>query len=179
MDAAWESFVTVGRIIRPHGIRGAVVVAPETDFAAARFATGSVMQWRRADAPEAVRVAESREFRGRWVVKFDGVDTMNDAELLRDLELRIPPQDVQDLGRGQFYVHDLEGCRVVTTAGVEVGPVVRVDFGTGPPLLVVQAGESDEVLIPLVDGICRVIDVGAKRIEIAPVPGLIDLNRRT
>ena len=178
MSAAWDSFITVGRIARPQGIKGAVIVAPETDFPAIRFAEGAVLQWNRTGEPEPARVVESREFRGRWVVKFDGVTTMNEAETLRDLELRIPPQEAQGLGHEQYYVHELEACQVVTTAGEVVGPVRRVDFGSSAPLLVVEAADGGEVLIPLVAGICQRVDVGAKRIEVAPVEGLLDLNRR-
>ena len=179
MSAAWDSFITVGRVIRPHGIQGAVVVAPETDFPAIRFAPGAVLQWNRRGDPEPARVAESREFRGRWVVRFDGVTTMNEAETLRDLELRIPPDEAQALAAEQYYVHQLEGCQVVTTTGEDVGPVRRVDFGSSAPLLVVDDGDGGEVLIPLVDGICRRVDVGAKRIEVTPLEGLINLNRRS
>ena len=179
MSAAWGRFVTVGRIVRPHGIRGAVVVASETDFPERRFVPGTVLHWQRSGDVAAVRVAESREFRGRWVLKFDGVDSMNDAETLRDLELRIPPEDKQALDAAQFYVHDLEGCLVVTSAGDEVGRVRRVDFGSGAPLLAVEVAGGDEVLIPLAADICRRVDVDGKRIEVAPPAGLLDLNRRS
>jgi ribosomal 30S subunit maturation factor RimM len=79
-------------------------------------------------------VTSSREFRGRWVVTLDGVTTMNDAETLRGLELRVPADALQVLGPDAHYVHDLEGCAVVTTAGEEVGRVTRVQFGSGAPL---------------------------------------------
>ena len=178
MSAAWDSFITVGRIVRPHGIRGAVVVASETDFPERRFVPGALVHWQRDGSVAAVRVVESREFRGRWVVRLEGVETMNDAEALRDRELRIPPDEVQRLGEAQFYVHDLEDCVVVTTAGEEVGRVRRVDFGSGAPLLAVEVAAGEEVLIPLVEGICRRVDVAAKRIEVAPPGGLLELNRR-
>ncbi len=178
MSAAWDRFITVGRIARPHGIRGAVVVASETDFPERRFAPGAVVHWQRSGDVAAVRIVESREFRGRWVIKLDGVDSMNDAETLRDLELRIPPDETQALGAAQFYVHELEDCLVVTSSGEEVGRVRRVDFGSGAPLLAVEVAGGEEVLIPLAADICRRVDVDAKRIEVALPDGLLDLNRR-
>lgn len=172
----WDALVTVGRIVRPHGIRGQVVVAPETDFGAARFAPGSVLSLRVGEAVREVTVTTSREHDGRWVIGLAGVTTMNDAEALRDTELRVPPEGLQALEGGRYYVHDLVQCDVVTVKGDEVGRVTRVELGTGTPLLVV-ASRRGEVLVPLAETICRRVDVAAKKIEIDPPEGLIDLNR--
>ena len=169
--------VTVGRIVRPHGIKGAVVVEPTSDFAAERFQSGSELQWQRLGEPAAVRVLEGREFKGRWVVMLEGVTSMNDAETLRGLELKVPPDDRKALTAGAYYVHDLEGCEVVTTDGTAVGRVNAVDLTVGTPVLVV-AGETGEVMIPLAEEICRSVDPAGKRIVIDPPAGLIDLNAR-
>jgi len=173
----WDSMITVGRIIRPHGIKGAVVVAPESDFARERFKPGSVVQWQRNGEAAPIRIASSREFRGRWVVTLEGVGTMNEAETLRGLELRIAADALQPLAAGAYYVHDLTGCVVVTLAGEEVGQVTGVQFGSGAPLLTLTATGGGDVLVPLVEGICRQVDVAAKRIVIDPPAGLIELNR--
>jgi 16S rRNA processing protein RimM len=167
--------VLVGRIVRTHGRFGAVVVQPETDFAAERFQVGAELLWERDGKPGTARLSSSREFRGRWIVTFEGVASMNDAEALRGLELRVPEEALHVLASDTHYVHDLEGCRVVTTSGLEVGPVVRVDFGSGTPLLAVS-GAGGEVLVPLAADICRDIDVAAKRIVIEPPAGLLELN---
>ena len=167
--------VTVGRIIRPHGHKGAVVVQPETDFAAARFREGSELNWLRDGTVRPVRVVESREFRGRWVVMLEGVDTMNDAETLRDLELRISADALHPLEPGAHYVHDLEDCEVTTVSGVSIGRVERVQFGAAQPLLVV-GGVDGEILVPLAETICRRIDPAAKRITVELPEGLLELN---
>ena len=167
--------VTVGRIIRPHGHKGAVIVQPETDFAEARFGEGAELGWMRGGVVSKVRVVASREFRGRWVVTLEGVDTMNDAETLRDLELRIPSDALHPLEPGAHYVHDLEGCEVTTTSGSVIGRVERVQFGAGQPLLVVGGAEG-EILVPLAETICRRIDPQAKRITVELPEGLLELN---
>lgn len=179
MTATWDSMVTVGRIVRPHGHRGAVVVVPESDFAHDRFRPGSVLQWQRNGEAAPVTVAESREFRGRWVIALEGVGSMNEAETLRGLELRIPQAELRSLGPGAYYVHDLEGCEVRTAAGELVGRVNGVQFGSSAPLLKVEDANGGEVLVPLVEHICRVVDPAAKRIVIDPPDGLIELNRGT
>jgi 16S rRNA processing protein RimM len=177
---SWDSLITVGRIVRPHGHRGAVVVEPETDFAAERFRPGSELQWRPQDTVAPVRIASSREYRRRWVVTLEGVTTMNEAEALRGLELRVPAEALHPLEAGAHYVHDLEGCEVVTSAGDRVGRVTGVQFGSGAPLLVIAEpadAQGGEVLVPLVEGIIQVVDAAAKRIVIDPPAGLVDLNR--
>lgn len=169
--------ITVGRIVRPHGIKGAVVVEPTSDFAVERFKPGSELQWQRLGEPAPVRVVEGREFKGRWVVMLEGVTSINDAETLRGLELKVAPEDRKSLESGAYYVHDLEGCEVVTTDGQSVGRVSSVDLSVGTPVLVVES-KAGEVMIPLAEEICRAVDPAGKRIVIDPPAGLIDLNAR-
>lgn len=176
----WPDLVTVGRIARPHGIRGQVVIAPETDFVLERFAVGAVVLMERAGRPSEVvelRVTASRMHDGRAIVGFEGIETMNDAEVLRGAELRVPHDALPDLPVGSFWVHDLVGCRVTTVAGVAVGEVRRVEFGGATPLLVVSRDEeSGEVLIPMVDAICPRVDVKAREVVVDPPDGLLDVN---
>src|SRR5262245_64661487 len=110
--ASWASMVTVGRIVRPHGNRGEVVIAPETDFGAERFRAGARVQMVQDGRIEQLTVHSSRPHDGRWVVGFDGVSTIDEAEALRGLELKIPEGDVATLNPDHHYVHDLVGCRV-------------------------------------------------------------------
>lgn len=171
--------VTVGRIVRPQHNRGEVAVAVDTDFPAERFAAGATVYREDAGRPVALTVRESRRHDGRWVVGFEGVDSIDAAESLRGLELRVPAEALVPLGPGTFYVHDLVGCRVATAAGERVGRVTRVDGGAGVPLLVVTGGDGDEVLVPFAAPVCRRVDVAAQEIVIDPPPGLIELNRPT
>jgi len=172
------SFVPVGRVIRPQGNRGEVVVLADTDFADERFAVGARVYAAREGGMTALTVRESREHDGRWVVGFEGVSSIDAAETLRNLELSIPEEELRPLAAGAYYVHDLLGCDVWTASGARVGVVGRVQIGVGIPMLVLDA-DGDEVLIPLVDHIVRRVSVADRRIEIDPPEGLIELNRRT
>ena len=167
--------VAVGRIIRPHGNRGKVVVDPETDFGDERFAAGSTLYAHRGDTVEALTVESGRAHDGRWIVGFTGLASIDDAEAWRGQELRIPADAVRELGPNTFYAHDLVGCEVVTTAGQVLGAVTQVDLPGGRPMLVVG---KDAVLVPFIDAICRHVDVTKKRIEIDPPAGLIEVNQR-
>jgi 16S rRNA processing protein RimM len=165
----------VGRIVRPHGLRGDVVIHPETDFIDERFRPGASFWTRSARGESQITVATSRTQSGRPVVGFQGVSSVEQAEGLVGLELRVPEETLQPLGQGMYYLHQLEGCRVSTRSGKEVGTVGKVEGGIGGSRLVID-GERGEVLIPLAAEICVEIDVDAKRIVIEPPDGLLELN---
>jgi 16S rRNA processing protein RimM len=167
--------VLVGRIARPHGLRGDVVVNPETDFAEERFAPGATLWTRSALGQEALTIAAARMQNGRPVVAFEGLTRIEDVERLAGLELRIPEDALQPLEAHTYYQHQLVGCAVETTSGEAIGAVTRVDGGAGATLLVVEGGRG-EVLVPLSQAICVDIDVAGKRIRIDPPEGLIELN---
>ncbi|MBI2189310.1 MAG: 16S rRNA processing protein RimM [Acidobacteria bacterium] len=171
----WEDMVVVGRIARPHGLRGHVIVNPETDFVDERFRPGADVWVRPASGERRLTIVAARIQGGRPVIAFDGLSRIEDVEAMSGLELRIPEDALQPLESGHYYEHQLVGCRVETMEGVPVGPVVRVEGGAGGSRLVVN-GRHGEVLIPLAVDICVDIDVAAKRIRIDPPEGLLELN---
>src|SRR5215211_3423650 len=126
----------VGRIARPHGLRGQVVIKPETDFVEERFAEGATMWTRSAAGQEQLTVASSRVQNGRPVVGFEGFTRIEDVERLAGLELRVPDDMLQPLGPGTYYEHQLVGCAVETVAGAVVGTVAAVEGGAGATRLV-------------------------------------------
>jgi 16S rRNA processing protein RimM len=156
-----------------------VVVASETDFGTERFRAGATVHVQRSGAVEALTIVESREQDNRWIVGFRGIDSIDQAEDLRGLELKVAGEDLHPLGPATYYVHDLVGCEVRTMTGDAVGRVVKVELDTGVPVLVVDGRDGrGEVLVPFVDAICRRVDLAAKRIQIDPPDGLIGLNKR-
>lgn len=165
----------VGRIVRPHGLRGDVAVHPETDFVDERFQPGASFVTRSAAGDEQLTVRTMRMAGGRPVVGFEGVTSVEQAEGLVGLELRVPEETLQPLAEGRYYLHQLAGCVVSTTGGAHVGTVAKVDGGIGSSRLVIE-GERGEILIPLAAEICVEIDVAGKRIAIDPPEGLLDLN---
>jgi 16S rRNA processing protein RimM len=166
----------VGRVARAHGIRGQVIVNVDTDFPETRFQPGAELFVERGGAAEALRLTSVRFQNGRPVIGIAGIDTMSDAEALAGLELRVPRDWLASLPAGTFYRHDLIGCRVVTSAGEDVGVVAEVEGELGTSRLVVH-GHGREALIPLAAAICVAIDVGGKRIVVDPPDGLLELNR--
>lgn len=167
--------VLVGRIARPHGIKGQVIVNPETDFAEDRFAEGATL-WTRSDRGcERLTIVSARMQSGRPVIGFEGFDGIDAAERLAGQELRVPEDTLQPLDAGTYYHHQLMGCVVETATGERVGEVTRVDGGAGGSLLTVS-GRRGDVLIPLAVDICVEIDVVGRRIRVDPPEGLLELN---
>ena len=168
----------VGRIARAHGNRGQVIVNAETDFPGQRFQPGAELFVERAGSLETLTLTTVRFQHDRPVIGIEGIDTMDAAEALAGLELRVPVERLASLPAGSFYRHDLIGCRVEMRSGERVGIVQAVEGTIGGSRLVVE-GARGEILIPLAVAICTTIDVAGRRIVIEPPEGLLELNDRT
>jgi len=168
----------VGRIARAHGIRGQVIVNPETDFPEERFQPGAELYIERNGGAEPIRVTTVRFHRERPIIGIDGVETMNEAETFAGRELRVPVGALASLPSQTYYRHDLIGCAVETVAGERVGEVVDVEGTLAGSRLVIADGRG-EILIPLAADICRDVDIAGKRIVVDAPDGLLDLNRGT
>jgi len=171
----WDEMALVGRVARVHGLRGQVIVNPETDFPVERFQPGSQVFVSRQGVVEALTIATARFHQNRPVIAFAGIDDVERAAVLAGAELRVPVADLPILPDGVFYHHHLVGCQVVTGSGAAVGVVRAVEGGAGGHRLVVES-EGGDVLVPLAAAICTSIDVPAGRIVIEPPAGLLELN---
>jgi 16S rRNA processing protein RimM len=171
---AWDDMVLVGTIARPHGLRGQVAINTATDFPEARFVAGATLWTKAGHDVTPLRVEAVRFQNGRPIVAFAERADIEAVEPLAGCELRIPEGELQPLGEGVYYHHQLVGCDVVA-GDRRVGTVTKVDEAAGGHLLVVR-GERGEVLIPLAADICVAIDVAARRIDVRPPEGLLDLN---
>jgi 16S rRNA processing protein RimM len=169
-----SDLILVGRIARTHGIRGDVLVNPETDSPEERFVEGRVLQLEMAGRTEPITIESVRFHQGRPLVGFAGVDTMDAAEAIVGAELKVPEVEIPPLPAGTYYRHDLVGCEVTDTTGQAIGRVTSVDGPLEQSRLVI-AGPRGEVMIPMVGGICVSVDPVAKKIVVDPPVGLLDL----
>lgn len=171
----WDDAILIGVVARTHGNRGEVIVNSETDFPEERFREGAQLMTRRKDGtPATLEVETMRMHQGRPVVGFKGYESINDAEPLAGLELRVEEGEAEPLPEGEFYHRDLIGCTVVTDGGETIGRVTAVQGDRGQSRLVVTSTRN-EVLIPLAEEICTV-DLAARRITVRPLEGLLDVN---
>ena len=168
--------LVVGRISRPHGVRGELAVEVRTDDPQLRLATGAVLATEPAAAGP-LTIASTRWHQGRLLVQFEGLEDRNDADQLRGVLLVVDSAELEDVADpDEFRDHQLIGLAVLTMDGDQVGEVTDV-LHYGQDLLVV-AGQGEragtEIMIPFVSAIVPEVDVAAGQVRIDPPPGLID-----
>jgi 16S rRNA processing protein RimM len=122
------------------------------------------------DRPHVVR-AVRRVDRG-FQVAFEGIDTREAAEEIRGSVVSVDER--RPLGHDEFWPEDLMGLTVFDETGGQVGVVERVIFGPGQDRLVIITGDGVSFEVPFVDDLVPLVDIGARRIEINSIPGLIE-----
>lgn len=160
--------MAIGRIGKPHGVRGWVTVTPTTDDPELRFAAGQVVIVNGVQ----VGILDSRIGRP-LAIHLDGVEDRNEAEALRGAWLYVDPTDDSAPDDGEFYDHQLEGL-VVRVDGTDVGRVSQVLHLPGQDLLAVHTDDGREVLVPFVEQIVPNIDLPAGIIDVSGAEGLFD-----
>lgn len=171
--------LVVGLLKKPHGVKGEALVYPVTDEPEAVFRTGrilTVVDGEGRPTGQEVVIVRARAFHRAWLLHLEGFEERNDVEALRDRYLALRPEDVRELGPGEFYYHELVGMVVETggAGGAEVGTVTEVIEAPQGPLLNVK-GAAKEHLLPFAPWLVRRVDRVARRIEIAPPPGLLEV----
>ncbi len=151
MSSSTEARIPVGRIGRPHGLRGEVTVVPSTDNPD-RFAPGSELR-AGTDPPRDLVVAGARPYRNAGlIVMFEGFGDRMAAEELRGAVLTITPDQRRELADDEYWPEDLEGMAVLARDGTKVGVVSGVVLADAQDRLVIDVGDR-RVEIPFVDEI--------------------------
>ena len=164
--------LTVGQIVRPHGVRGECVVEPRTDSPSLRFKEGAVF----VAGDSQLTIASVRPHSGRLLVHFEEVTDMNAAEAVRGVLLEVDsatleaPEDPDE-----FNDHQLVGLAVFDTSGDRLGEVTRIDHGPAHDMLIVRLEGGRDALVPFVKPIVPTVDVANGRIIIDPPGGLLEL----
>ncbi len=167
--------VTVGRIGRPHGIRGDVVVGVRTDEPELRFARGSRLDTDPADVGP-LTVAAIKWHSGELLVRFEGIGDRDAAAELRGTWLTVdsatiaPPADPDE-----FRDADLVGLSVRTLDGTPVGTVDDV-LHSGQDVLVIKSPDGRDIMIPFVKPLVPEVDLPGGYLAINPPEGLLNLE---
>ena len=168
------SYLAVGRIIAPHGIRGEVKVEVLTDFPE-RFKPGfHAFLGVGSEDPAArpVKIVAVRPHKGGLLVKLDIVPDRTAAELVRDRYLLIPEAEAMPLGDHENYLHDLIGLQVATTDGRLLGTLTEVLFTKANDVYVLS-GPEGEMLLPAIRDVVLQVDVPARRMVVTLPEGLL------
>jgi len=172
-----SGWVLVAKIVRPQGRHGEVLADLLTDFPARFSERRRLFLIGPKGATREIELERHWLHQGRVVLKFAGIDSINDAETLRGIEVAIPKSERAPLEDGAVYISDLIGCLLIDVrTGAKVGNIADVDReATATPLLVVETA-SGEVLVPFAKAFAPSIDLAARQIEMQLPEGLLDLN---
>ncbi len=165
-----KAFLEAGQITGTHGVRGELRVQPWCD-SPEQFATFKTLYW---DAAGTQKVkAKSRPHKQMALVKLDGIDTVEDAAVLRGKMLYVSRRDIK-LAPGHHLVQDLIGLKVVDAdTGEEYGTLTDVSQ-TGANAVYHMTTPKGEVLIPAIPDVIIAIDTKADILRLRPMKGLLD-----
>jgi 16S rRNA processing protein RimM len=170
-------FITVARVVKTQGRRGEVGVEIHSDVPG-RFAPGMkfFVLPKSQDSRRELEVEDLWPHKGLLVLKFRGVDSMSDAELLIGSELQVPGSERAELEPGWNYVSDLIGCAVLDR-GREIGHIEDVQFGAGEaPLLIVASGAGKKCEVPFAEAYLEGVDIARRQVRTNLPEGMLDIN---
>ncbi|MGH7898016.1 MAG: ribosome maturation factor RimM [Candidatus Binatia bacterium] len=165
--------ISIGEITGAHGVRGELRMRSFNPASSVLAEIRDAFLVGVERDPKRVRLLRARPHGSVWLLVIDGIETPEAVRHVVGREVAIPEAELPSLRAGEFYQYQLIGLAVVDESGATFGTVANVLSASGNEVLVVDDG-SRERLIPLVDRLVREIDLGAKRIVVRPIDGLLD-----
>jgi len=162
-------FVAVGRVIRPHGVRGALLIEADRDLVAMLKPQSKVHL---GGGREAAVVRSVQPHGTQYLLSLQGVTERGAAERHRGLELFVPGSDLPRLAAGTYYHWEIVGLEVVTDEGESLGRVTEILKTGANDVYVVQTPGSPEILIPAIEPVVREIDLEAGIMRVHLLAGL-------
>lgn len=167
-----EDLLKVGVITTTHGVRGEVKVFPTTDDAERFLELEYVLldtgrELRRLD------IKNVRFFKNLVILKFDGIDNINDIEKYKGKDLWIPREEAQELGKDEYYIADLQGLKVVLEDGTEFGTLRDVMETGANDVYIIDSKEHGEVLLPAIKECILDVDLEKNTMTVHLMKGLL------
>lgn len=168
--------IVIGEIVGAHGLRGEVRVRITGDSGESLLCAESL--WLARDVAAAGRMVGvcggGAGRPGEVRIRFEGVDDRNAAEALRGQLVLADREALPPLPSGEYYWHELVGCRVESEAGLAVGTVHEIWETGAHDVLVVLDERGQRRLVPTAEALMKSVDLAARRIVVADLPGLLD-----
>ena len=167
----------MARVVKTQGRVGEVAVEVHSDVPD-RFAAGMKLSSlnREGDSRREVQIEDLWPHKGLLVLKFAGVDSISDAEVLVGSELQVPRAARRELETGWNYVSDLVGCAVFDQ-GREIGRIEDVQFGAGEaPLLIVAGADGKKYEVPFAEAYVQGVDLAGKQLRMRLPEGMLEIN---
>ena len=169
-----NSLVLIGRIIKPHGIKGEVCV----DFYADSPSILADEVWlaQPPAPPRPVGIIAARFHHGRLLLTLENSQDRNTAETLRGAEVLVPRERLPELEEGEIYLADLPGFTVILAETDEpIGAIADVDLSSGQEIWRITTPDNKEILFPAVPEFVTELNARTRTARIAPPPGLLEI----
>ena len=165
----------VGKIVNTHSLKGKVKVISSTDFEEERFKKGSKLLITRGNQLIREVVVQSyRNHKNFLLVKFEGIDSVEEAEKLKNLQIKIDSDEVGELEENEFYFHQIIGCEVFDENDKNLGEIIDILTPGANDVWVIKGENGKEILIPYIEDVVKKIDITSKKVNIEVMEGLID-----
>ena len=165
----------VGKIVNTHSLKGEVKVISSTDFEEERFKKGSKLLITRGNQLIREVVVQSyRNHKNFLLVKFEGIDSVEEAEKLKNLQIKIDLDEVGELEENEFYFHQIIGCEVFDENDKNLGEIIDILTPGANDVWVIKGENGKEILIPYIEDVVKKIDITSKKVNIEVMEGLID-----
>ena len=165
----------VGKIVNTHSLKGEVKVISSTDFEEERFKKGSKLLITRGNQLIREVVVESyRNHKNFLLVKFEEIDSVEEAEKLKNLQIKIDSDEVGELEENEFYFHQIIGCEVFDENDKNLGEIIDILTPGANDVWVIKGENGKEILIPYIEDVVKKIDITNKKVNIEVMEGLID-----
>ena len=165
----------VGKIVNTHSLKGEVKVISSTDFEEERFKKGSKLLITRGNQLIREVVVESyRNHKNFLLVKFEEIDSVEEAEKLKNLQIKIDSTEVGELEENEFYFHEIIGCQVFDENDKNLGEIIDILTPGANDVWVIKGENGKEILIPYIEDVVKQIDITNKKVNIEVMEGLIN-----
>ncbi len=163
-------FLVVGRVVRPHGVRGALVIEELSSLIQSVTPNARILL---GTPPVEVIVEELRPHRDRYLLTIRDCSSREQAEQYRGLEIQLSFDDVEPLPEGEFYYWQIIGLTVRTLDGQTLGEVVQILETGANDVYIVRSPDQKELLIPAIAQVVQQVDLDAGLLIVDLLPGLI------
>ena len=170
-DSTEPRFIAIGRIVRPHGVRGEVAVVVLTDFSE-RFDSIEVVYLGDSLKAEAWQVTAARWHKAGVLLSLRGCEDRTAAERLRGLLVQVPIEEAMSLPEGEYYPYELIGLDVATVEGEDLGRISEILFTHANDVYVV-IGPRGQILLPAIADVIVHVDLDEGQIVVRLMEGLV------
>lgn len=170
-----HSLLAVGRVLRPHGLRGLLKIQVYAESDGILERAGKVYLFGKGGERKEFTFHSSQPAKAGFILHLKELTSLDEAEEYRDAEILVTKDALAPRKDGEFYWFELSGLEVFTENGEYVGTLTNI-ISTGPYDTYVVKGGKGEILIPGTHDTVKDIDLERRKMTISPIEGLLDIN---